>query len=172
MQHAREQRPGGRPTLSRRLALGAVGRAGSAAAVGLAAAAWPSLGRNDGLPAWPLPGAGVAEAMDEWCDTDPIRLIITPAGNVVAVYYLTGVKGTLGLVGSLLSHLAVEHTAEPDNGGTKVTLSVTVPDGLLGDTYQTRLTCSSGALGTGTVYGSTGGTSGKPMQLAFPLNVP
>jgi hypothetical protein len=172
MEHAKEQRPGGRPTLSRRLVLGDVGRAGSAAAVGLAAAAWPSLGRKDGRPAWPLPGTGVAEANDEWCDTDPIRLIITPEGSVVAVYYLTGVKGTLGLVGSLLSHLAVQHTAVPDNGGTMVTLSVTVPDGLLSDSYQTRLTCSSGALGTGTVYGSTEGTSGRAMQLAFRLNVP
>jgi hypothetical protein len=114
----------------------------------------------------------VAEAGDEWCDTDPIRLIITPAGNVVAVYYLTGVKGTLGLVGSLLSHLAAKHTAVPDDGGTRVTLSVTVPDGLLGASYDTRLTCSSGALGSGTVYGRAEGTSGQAMSLAFRLNVP
>jgi hypothetical protein len=171
MEHASEPHARGDPTLSRRRAMGAVGRAGSAAA-GLVAAAWPSLGRVGGGPALPFPGADVAEAGDEWCDTDPIRLIITPAGNVVAVYYLTGVKGTLGLVGSLLSHLSAQHTAVPDDGGTKVTLSVTVPNGLLGATYETRLTCSSGALGTGTVYGLTGGTSGTAMNLQFRLNVP
>jgi hypothetical protein len=170
MEHAKEQRPGGRPTLSRRLVLGDVGRAGSAAAVGLAAAAWPSLGRNGDRPALPFPGAAVAEAGDEWCDTDPVRLIITPAGNVVAVYYLTGVKGTLGVVGSLLGNLVVEHTAVPDNRGTKVTLSVTVPNTL--GSLDTRLTCSSGALGSGTVYGQTYGTTGTAMILQFRLDVP
>jgi hypothetical protein len=148
--------------------LGAVGRAAGAAA-GLAAAVWPSLGRDGGGPALPFLGAGVAEANDEWCDTDPIRPITTPGGNVVFVYYLTGVKGLLGIVDSLLSHLEVEHSAVPDNGGTKVTLSVTVPRTL--GTRDTRLTCSSGALGSGTVYGQTYGTSGTAMTLQFRLDV-
>jgi hypothetical protein len=169
MEHSKEQHVGGSLTLSRRRTLGAVGRAAGAAA-GLAAAVWPSLGRDGGGPALPFLGAGVAEANDEWCDTDPIRLITTPGGTVVAVYYLTGVKGTLGVVGSLLSHLAVEHTAVPDNGGTKVTLSVTVSKDL--GTRDTRLTCSSGALGTGTLYGQTYGTTGVAMTLQFRLGVP
>jgi hypothetical protein len=171
MEHSKEHLAGGRLTISRRRTMGTVGRAAGAAAAGFAAVVWPSLGRDGGKPALPFLGAGVAEANDEWCDTDPIRLILTPGGTPVAVFYVTGVKGLLGIVGSLLSHLTVEHTAVPDNGGTKVTLSVTVPNGLLGATYDTRLKCTSDLLGSGTVYGQTYGTSGTAMTLQFRLDV-
>jgi hypothetical protein len=170
MEHPKEQHAGGSVTLSRRRTFGAVGRAAGAAAAGLAAAVWPSLGRDGGAPALPFLGAGVAEANDEWCDTDPFRFITTPRGASVIVYYMTGVKGLLGTVDSLLSHLLVEYTAVPDNGGTKVTFSVTVPDTL--GPRDTRLKCSSGLLGSGTVYGQTYGTAGTAMTVQFHLDVP
>jgi hypothetical protein len=101
-----------------------------------------------------------------------VLLIRTPAGNIVPVYYLTGVQGPPHLVGGLLGNLSADYTAEPAEGRTRVSVRVTVPDGLLGTTYATRLTVSSGVLGTGTVYGTTTGTSGAAMQVRFFLPVP
>ena len=139
-----------------------VARAGGAVLVAAAAAVWPGpgAGQPSGPPAgWPA--APAALAWDEWCDSDPVLLIRTPAGTIVPVYYLTGVQGPTHLVGGLLGNLSATYTAEPAGGGTRVTVRVTVPNGLLGATYATRLTVSSGPLGTGDVYGATTGRSGE-----------
>jgi hypothetical protein len=142
------------------------GRAAARAAAGAGAAA-------AGLGAWPG-GAGVpaARAYDEWCDTDPLLVIRTPAGNLVPVYYLTGVYGERHVVEGLLGNLSAAYTAEAAAGGTRVTVRVTVPNGPDGATYPTRLTVSSGPWGTLTVYGRTTGTSGAPMAVEFLLGVP
>ena len=152
-------------------------RAGGAVLVTAAVTLWPVPGHGTGpglLPGMEVqwPTTPVAWAWDEWCDSDPILLIRTPAGNLVPVYYLTGVQGTTNLVGGLLGNLSASYTVEPAKGGTRVAVRVTVPNGLLGATYATRLKASSGPLGTGTVYGATTGTSGEAMQVQFSLPVP
>ena len=63
------------------------------------------------------PGAAVAQASDEWCDTDPLLLVITPQGNVVPVFYMTGVQLPLHLGLALLGLLTVRYTAVPAPGG-------------------------------------------------------
>src|SRR5829696_8325820 len=51
------------------------------------------------------PGAPVAHAWDEWCDTDPLLVVITPRGATVPVFYLTGVYGERNVVAGLLGNL-------------------------------------------------------------------
>jgi hypothetical protein len=118
----------------------------------------------------------LAEAGDEWCDVDPVRVIVTPKGNVTAVFYLTGVLGPRDLVGALLGLLSASHTVQPAGNGTLVRLKVTVPSGLLGlgngKPRPARLKVSSGLLGSGVDYGSTTGETGKVMTVDFRLNVP
>jgi hypothetical protein len=109
---------------------------------------------------------------DEWCETDPVIVIQTPQGNLVTVYYLTGVQGPLNVVGGLLSLLVAGYSVAPADGGTQVSFHVTVPNGLLGASYPTRVKVTSGALGTGTVYGSATGQSGQPLNVSFTLGVP
>ena len=150
-----------------------VARCGGAVLITAAAAVGPGprAGQPSSLPAGWL-AAPPALAWDEWCDSDPVLLIRTPAGTTVPVFYLTGVQGPAHLVGGLLGNLSATYTAEPVGGGTEVTVRVTVPNGLLGATYATRLLVSSGPLGTGDVYGAATGRSGEPMQVQFALAVP
>ena len=150
-------------------------RYGSAVALALATAGAP------GAPGAPgalqrsgvAPGAAVAQASDEWCDTDPLLLVVTPQGNLVPVFYLTGVQAPLQVGLALLGLLSMTHTAVPaPGGGTQVTVTVTVPNGLLGARYPARLKVSSGALGTGTVYGTDTGLTGEALTVQLHLSTP
>jgi hypothetical protein len=137
---------------------------------GVARVAGVVAGAAAGAATWPA--ARLAWANDEWCDTDPVLVIRTPAGNPVSVYYLTGVYGELNVVAGLLGNLTASYTATPSGLGTAVTVRVTVPAGSGGASYPTRVKVSSGPLGTLTVYGQTTGTSGAPMEVPFYLAVP
>jgi hypothetical protein len=137
---------------------------------------WPAHGPGRAGGDLPFPGAGVAEAGDEWCDVDPVLLVVTPKGNLTTVFYLTGVLGPRDLVGALLGLITASYTVQSDGDGTRVRLTVTVPRGLLGlgagPARPTRLKVTSGLLGSGVQYGSTTGETGKPMSLDFRLGVP
>jgi hypothetical protein len=152
------------------------GRTAGTAAVALTGVLWPAQNVLRGRTDLPLPGAGVAEAGDEWCDVDPILLIKTPKGNLATVFYLTGVCGPRDLVGALLGLLSADYSVQPDGDGTRVTLDVLVPKGLLGLGFgsprPTRLKVTSGLLGSGDHYGSTTGETGKVMTVDFRLDVP
>ena len=142
--------------------------------------AWWRYGRYGGAAALALalagaggPGGGVAQAYDEWCDTDPLLLVITPQGNVVPVFYMTGVQLPLQLGLALLGLLTMHYTAVPaPGGGTQVDVSVTVPNGLLGQRHPARLKVSSGALGSGHVYGTDTGLTGEQLVVRFHLSSP
>jgi hypothetical protein len=109
---------------------------------------------------------------DEWCETDPLLVIQTPQGNLVTVYYLTGVQGPANVAGGLLGNLSATYSVSPAPGGTRVSFSATVPNGPLGATYPTRVKVTSAVQGLGTLYGSTTGQSGQPMSVDFTLGVP
>jgi len=160
----------------RRAVLRVGGRTAGTAALALTGLLWPAQNALRGHSELPLPGAGVAEAGDEWCDVDPILLIQTPRGNIAAVFYLTGVLGPRDLVGALLGLLSADCSVKADGDGTLVTLNVVVPKGLLGLGFgaarPTRLTVTSGPLGTGDHYGATTGETGKVMTVGFRLDVP
>ena len=159
------QRTPGGGRMVRRAVLG-----GTAAGLALAAAAWP--GPAPAPLAGRLPGAPVAWAGDEWCETDPLLLVRTPAGYTVPIYYLTGVQAPANLGNGLLAVLSARYTAAPAPGGTRVVVSVTVPPGPDAASFPTRLTVSAGPWGTRTVYGTTTGTAGAPMTVPLLLGVP
>ena len=94
-------------------------RYGSAVALALATAGAPvAPGAPDALQrSGVVPGAAVAEASDEWCDTDPLLLVTTPQGNVVPVFYMTGVQTPLQVGLALLGLLSMTYTAVPAQGG-------------------------------------------------------
>ena len=114
-----------------------------------------------------------AFASDGWCDSDPILVVRTPAGNLVPVYYNVGAQSLLFTPNTLLAALVMSYTAVPTSGGaaTKVTLVVMVPS-LLDQSFATRDIVSTGAFGTGTVYAYTSGVSGEAMTSTFKLPYP
>lgn len=119
--------------------------------------------------------AGTARAGAEWCDTDPLLLIRTPAGRFVPVYVRVGAQGSEHLPAALAASLfATTDTAQTTAGGraTRVTVTVTIPDDAFGSDFPTRAMISTEPLGIGTVYDSTEGTSGAPLALRFTLDVP
>ena len=152
------------------------GRTAGTAALALTGLLWPAQNALRGHGELPLPGAGVAEAGDEWCDVDPILLIQTPRGNLAAVFYLTGVLGPRDLVGALLGLLSADCTVKPDGDGTLVTLNVVVPKGLLGLGFgvarPTRHKVTSGPRGTGDHDGPTTGETGTARTGAIRRDVP
>ena len=114
-----------------------------------------------------------ALASDGWCDSDPILVVQTPAGNLVPVYYNVGSQSLVFTPNTLLGALVMSYTAVPTSGGaaTKVTLVVMVPS-LLDQSFATRDIVSTGAFGTGTVYAYTDGVSGQTMTSTFKLPYP
>jgi hypothetical protein len=110
-----------------------------------------------------------ASAGAQWCDTDPVVVIATPAGALVPVYVNNGVLGLEHESTVLLA--SMPYTVVPVAGGTEVHLSVTIPNDLLAKGFPTRSVVSTGPLGTGTIYATASGVSGKPMLLTFTLDV-
>lgn len=158
---------GTRGTSRRRRAGPAVTRRAAAVGVAFLAAVWPGP-----APGRPL-GAPAAWAGDEWCETDPLLLVRTPAGQLVPLYYLTGVQAPAYVGNGLLAALSASAAAAPaPGGGTRVVVSVTVPPGADGASFPTRLTVSTGPWGTLTVYGTTTGAAGTPMTVQCLLGVP
>jgi hypothetical protein len=121
-----------------------------------------------------LPGAAPAAAWSEWCDTDPVLLVRTPGGQLVPIFFLTGVYGERYAVSGLLANLSADYTAEPVAEGTAVEVRVTVPAGgrLFGSRIPTRLLVTQGPQGTLATYGGATGESGEPMIVRFTLDVP
>jgi hypothetical protein len=115
--------------------------------------------------------APVAFASDDWCDTDPILLIQTPAGRLVPLYVTVGAHNILFTPDTLLGSLLLSYSVAPASNGaaTSVSVVVTVPPSLLDPSFATRATVSTGALGAGTVYARAVGTSGIPTALTFKL---
>lgn len=115
--------------------------------------------------------APAALASDTWCDVDPIQLVITSGGKLVPIFVTNGARSLLYVPQLLLARIS--HTVRSVDGGTAslVTVSVTVPNGLLGTRFATRSVVSSGPLGLLKVYATTTGMSGSAMTMQFKLNV-
>ncbi len=119
--------------------------------------------------------AAPARAAAEWCDTDPLLLLMTPGGTVVPVFILVGARGAVHLPAAQAASLvATDGTADATAGGraTRFTVTVAVPDDPFGQGFPVRAVASAGPLGTGTVYAATEGISGTSMTLRFTLAVP
>jgi hypothetical protein len=121
------------------------------------------------LTAAALCGAPVVRAWDEWCDSDPLLVIRTPAGRLVTVYCLIGVFGPKEAVAGLVGNLTPSYTVAPAGNRTRVTVTALVPCGLRAGS-PTRLLVSSRPLGAGTVYGETSGPCDEPLAVSFFLD--
>lgn len=110
-------------------------------------------------------------ASDTWCDADPVELVITSGGKLVPIFVTNGARSLLHLPQLLLARIS--HSVKSVEGGTAslVTVSVTVPNGLLGRSFETRSVVSRGPIGLLHVYATTTGMSGSAMTMQFKLNV-
>lgn len=113
-----------------------------------------------------------ANAAEEWCDTDPLVLIQTPGGALVAVYVTNGALGVEHLPAAQAA--TIGYSARPSANGrdTLVEMTVLVPDDLFGSGFPTRSTVSTGPLATGDIYATASGQSGTVMTMTFKLGVP
>ncbi len=112
-----------------------------------------------------------AGAWATYCDWDPLVLIVTPAGHVVPVYDSVWTSSPLDLGVPLESYTISRAYDRAGNPVTVVTMTITVPTGLL-LRYATTDEVTSGLLGSGTVLAKQNGTSGTPVHLTFTLHTP
>ena len=112
---------------------------------------------------------GVGAAVD-WCETDPLEVIVTPAGSSVPVYVTNGALGTEHLGAVQLA--VISYTVNAEGGGTSVKMSVLIPDDAWGTQYPTRTAVSTGPWRTGTLFDQATGISSRTMDMQFFLNVP
>jgi len=105
------------------------------------------------------------------CSDDPPRVLITPQGNAVLLYETLGAQGDLYFTdltqGLALTTYTAGSQVQAGSSGTTFTLTIPVPNDLLFGSFADRAFASSLPLATGTVYASSTGTSGTPIQLTF-----
>ena len=132
-------------------------RAGLAALLGVLAGAAP---------------VGVAQAGEQWCETDPLVVIRTPSGELVPLFVTNGAAGVEYL--ALVQLARMDYTTVSVEGAraTLVRLLVIVPSTWDGRRFATSSVVSTGPLKTGTVLASASGQSGLPMRLEFRLDRP
>lgn len=118
-----------------------------------------------------LMGTVSAGAWCEFCDWDPVVLIVTPAGNLVPVYDSVWTSSPLQVGLPLESYQATRAYDHNGNPVTDVDVSIYVPTGLLTQ-FRTLDEVTTGILGTGTVLGATQGSSGTTTHVRFRLNQP
>lgn len=113
----------------------------------------------------------VALGAENWCDADPLQLVITSGGKIVPIFVTNGARSALRIAQLLLAKIT--HTTKSVDGGraTLVTVNVVVPNGLFGAKFDTRCIVSCGPLGTFEVYATTTGTSGQTMTTQFKLPI-
>jgi len=119
--------------------------------------------------------AAPAQAAAEWCDTDPLLLIVTPGGQIIPVFVLVGARGPEHLLSAqAASLLMTSQTTRSVDGGraTQITVTVVVPNDLFGRGFPTRAAVSSGPLGSGIIHADSDGQSGAPMTMRFTLPIP
>jgi hypothetical protein len=116
--------------------------------------------------------SGSASASAEWCEFDPVVLIVTPGGAIVPVYVTSGALGIEHLLAAQLAE--IRYQAQPGKAGksTRVRLQVLIRDDLFDSKFPTRSAASTGPLATGLVYARASGVSGGTMEMAFVLDIP
>jgi hypothetical protein len=113
----------------------------------------------------------IASANEEWCSDDPPRVLITPQGNALLLYETLGAQGDLYVADLTLGLASTTYTAtnqvHAGVSGTVFTLTVPIPNDLLLGSFADRAFASSLPFATGTIYASSTGVSGTPLQLTF-----
>jgi hypothetical protein len=110
-----------------------------------------------------------ASASNTWSDTDPVVIITTPGGHMVPVYVNNGAAGAEHLPAAQLARMT--YTTKSVGQGTKVSITSNVPCDALGTGWGSRTRPSTGAFGTGTLYGEAYGVCGQDLIVTFTLSV-
>lgn len=108
-----------------------------------------------------------ASACAEYCEWDPLVLIVTPAGNVVPVYDSVWTQTVLQ-IGVPVETYTVEAGHHGNQPVTNVTMTIYVPAGTLFN-FSTFDEVTTGLLGSGSLLASGYGYSGSAVQLYFTL---
>jgi hypothetical protein len=118
---------------------------------------------------WAVLVAGAA-ASEQWCEDDPVVVIVTPRGTLVPLYLTNAALGIEHL--PALQAAKVTYTASPAGAATVVRMGVTVPPDKFDERFPTRTTASTGPLRTGMILADAQGFSGQTMLMQFTLDVP
>jgi hypothetical protein len=113
-----------------------------------------------------------ASAANTWSDTDPILVIITPAGNAVSIYVDNRALGTEHLAAAQAAKMSYTVNAVSSGLDTMVALTSVVPCDAFSSNFNTGVIASTGAFATGTVFGATYATCGHAMTVQFKLGKP
>ena len=125
-----------------------------------------------GLLAGGARAPAVAQAGEQWCETDPLVVITTPGGALVPVCVTNGAAGLEHLLLVQLAEMSYTAARVDGTKATLVKLLVTVPTGWGGQRFATSSVVSTGPFKTGMVLGAATGQSGKPMRIEFKLGTP
>src|SRR5919108_1929070 len=90
--------------------------------------------------------APTAGATEQWCEDDPLVIIVTPRGHLVPVYANNGANGLEHLPALLAAR--IDYIAQPAADGTLVSMDVTVPDDWFDDRFDTRTAVTTGPANT------------------------
>lgn len=110
-----------------------------------------------------------AGAWATYCDWDPLVLIVTPSGHVVAVYDSVWTSTPISVGLPVESYTTTRVYDATGHAQTAVDMSIYTPTGLL-LRYQVHDMVTTGLLGTGTVYAQANGWSGSAVHLKFTLS--
>ena len=115
--------------------------------------------------------APTAFGAEDWCDCDPVQLVITSGGKIVPIFVTSGARGLLNLTSALLAKISTSSQSADGGKSTLVTVKVTVPNSLLSKNFDTRFKVSSGPIGLLKEYATATGVSGQTMTAQFKLPV-
>jgi hypothetical protein len=111
-----------------------------------------------------------AGAFVQYCDWDPLVLVVTPSGHAVLVYDSVWTSSLLNLGLPLESHTVARAYDSAGRPVTAVDMTVYVPSLLWG--FSTMDEVTTGLLGSGKVLARTYGTSGQTVRLKFIIPEP
>ena len=111
---------------------------------------------------------GSAAASTTWCTWDPLVLIATPGGHLVAVYDSVWTPSLLNLGLPLESYTTSRAYDSEGRAVTAVDMAIWTPTGLL-FSYPTMDEVTTGLLGGGALLARGYGTSGKTLHLKFTI---
>ena len=116
-----------------------------------------------------IPGVG---ASSNWCEVDPLVVIVTPGGSAVPVYVNIRAQGYEHLAAVQANQIS--YTTQSADGGlsTLVRMVVWVPGDQFSDHYPVEAIVTTGPARTGTTLASAKGYSGQALKLQFKLYVP
>jgi hypothetical protein len=115
--------------------------------------------------------APTAFGAEDWCDCDPVQIVITSGGKIVPIFVTAGARGLLNVTSAVLAKISSSSKSVDGGTATEVTVNVTVPRSLLSKSFDTRFKVSSGPLGLLKEYATAYGVSGQTMTAQFTLPV-